>query len=60
MWELTYLLFSLFLWAKLITHTLSFYDRNAFTVVLGFVCAQFLVDWVSGMLHWACDTWGRF
>ena len=29
-------------------------------VVLGFIIAQFLVDFVSGMLHWACDTWGRF
>ena len=28
--------------------------------MLGFVIAQFLVDWVSGMLHWACDTWGEF
>ena len=59
-WELSYLLFSLYLWARLISHTVSYYDHNAFCVVLGFICAQFLVDWVSGMLHWACDTWGRF
>ena len=29
-------------------------------MVFGFIVAQLLVDWVSGMLHWACDTWGEF
>ena len=58
--ELSFLLFSLYLWVKLIFHTVSYYDHNAFCVVLGFIFAQLLADWISGMFHWACDTWGKF
>lgn len=29
-------------------------------VVIGFILAQFVVDFASGILHWACDTWGEF
>jgi uncharacterized protein (DUF2164 family) len=46
------------IWLKLIHHTISEYNQDALSVVFGFVIAQFLVDFVSGMLHWACDTWG--
>lgn len=28
--------------------------------VLGFIIAQFFVDFVSGIIHWAADTWGQF
>lgn len=51
---------TLCIWAKLIQHTIFYYNQNALSVVVGFIVAQFLVDYVSGMLHWACDTWGRF
>ena len=59
-WELSFLIFTLCLWTKLILHAISYYDHNPFCVIAGFIIAQFLVDWVSGMLHWACDTWGKF
>jgi ubiquitin-conjugating enzyme E2 variant len=58
--ELSFLIFTLLLWAKLIQHTLAHYTQAPLTVVLGFILAQFIVDFVSGMLHWACDTWGHF
>jgi ubiquitin-conjugating enzyme E2 variant len=29
-------------------------------VVIGLVAALFFVDFISGMLHWAADTWGKF
>lgn len=54
------MIFTLCLWVKLIQHTISYYNQNPMTVVLGFIIAQFLVDFISGMLHWACDTWGQF
>jgi hypothetical protein len=59
-WELCFLIFTLCLWSKLIHHTLSYYNHNPISVVAGFVIAQFLVDFVSGMVHWAADTWGHF
>ena len=60
LWELTFLIFTVCIWVKLIQHTVSYYHQNPIAVVLGFIIAQFLVDFVSGMLHWACDTWDRF
>jgi hypothetical protein len=48
--------FTLILWYKLTFDTI----QNHITplpVVLGFICAEFLVDFISGFLHWACDTW---
>jgi hypothetical protein len=49
--------FTLFLWWKLVERTLVDHVGPA-PVVIGFVAASFLVDFVSGLLHWACDTWG--
>jgi ubiquitin-conjugating enzyme E2 variant len=54
------LIFVLCIWFKLIVHTITYYNQNAISVVAGFIIAQFLVDFISGMLHWACDTWGHF
>ena len=59
LFELSFLLATLVIWGKLIYHTISF-QSSPLAVVFGFVIAQFLVDWISGMLHWACDTWGKF
>jgi hypothetical protein len=51
--------FTLILWAKLVSKTVE--DRQTpLAPVIGFIIAQFLVDFVSGILHWACDTWGQF
>lgn len=58
-WEVTYLSFTLLLWGKLIYATLQ-YHSGPLPVVIGFIIAQFLVDFVSGLLHWAADTWGKF
>ncbi len=58
--ELCFLIFTLCIWSKLIQHTISYYNQNPICVVAGFIVAQFLVDFVSGILHWACDTWGHF
>ena len=50
---------TLMLWAKLLFKTIE-YHQSPLIPVLGFIIAQFLVDFVSGILHWACDTWGQF
>ena len=47
------------LWTKLVITTIS-YHSTPLAPVLGFIAAQFIVDFASGMLHWACDTWGKF
>jgi ubiquitin-conjugating enzyme E2 variant len=51
--------FTLYLWWKLVQATLEYHIGPA-PVVIGFVAAEFVVDFVSGLLHWACDTWGEF
>jgi len=58
-WEVSYLSFTLLLWAKLIDATIALH-AGPLPVLLGFIIAQFLVDFVSGLLHWAADTWGKF
>lgn len=58
-WEASYLGFTILLWYKLIVETVQ-YHSGPLPTLLGFIGAQFLVDFVSGMLHWACDTWGKF
>ena len=58
--ELAFLIFSGCLWLKLIAHTVGYYNNTPLVVVAGFIISQFLVDFISGMLHWACDSWGKF
>jgi hypothetical protein len=53
------MIFTLALWAKL-TLTAVEHRQTPLTPVLGFIFAQFVVDFASGILHWACDTWGQF
>ena len=45
------------LWGMLIVETVSRHT-DPLPTVLGLVIAQFLVDYVSGFMHWAGDTWG--
>jgi hypothetical protein len=59
LFELSYMSFTLYLWWKLV-QSLVAVQTGPLPVVLGFIFAQFLVDFVSGILHWACDTWGEF
>lgn len=54
------MLFNLYLWLKLVYYTISYYNKDPIYVVAGFIIAQFFVDFISGFLHWGCDTWGRF
>ena len=58
-WEMSYLTFSFVLWYFLIQETVKDH-KGPLPVVLGFIAANFFVDWISGMLHWAADTWGHF
>jgi len=51
--------FTLFIWWKLAEETIAHHIGPA-PVVIGFIMAEFVVDFVSGILHWACDTWGEF
>lgn len=57
--ESSYLIFAAFLWLTLIRETISLHN-GPLPTLLGFILAQFLVDFISGVLHWGCDTWGHF
>lgn len=57
--ETSYLFFTMFLWLKLILKTIELHHEPLSTLI-GFVISQFLVDFVSGLVHWGCDTWGKF
>lgn len=58
-WEVSYMMFALYLWYELILKTLL-YHSNPLPVVIGFVVANLFVDFISGVCHWAADTWGKF
>jgi len=45
------------LWSKLVQVTIQSHI-GPLPVIIGFIISEFLVDFVSGLLHWACDTWG--
>lgn len=32
---------------------------DVWLIVLMFVVGQVVTDFVSGMVHWSCDTWGK-
>ncbi len=57
-WELSYLSFSMFLWYRLIQETVALH-QGPLPVLLAFIIAQLFVDFLSGTLHWAADTWGK-
>ena len=48
------------MWLYHIQHSLSASKPDPLSVVIGFVMAQLVVDFISGLMHWACDTWGTF
>ena len=57
--ESTYLTFTLVLWYKLIQETIKLH-QGPLPTVIGFITSQYLVDFISGLVHWGCDTWGKF
>ena len=59
LWEGLYLSITILLWIKLINVTVSDH-YGPLPTVIGFIVAQFLVDFMSGVAHWAGDTWGTF
>lgn len=58
-WEMSYLAFTMFMWAKLVQLTVSNH-AGPLPVVVGFVISQLFVDFISGLAHWGADTWGKF
>lgn len=48
----------MFLWFKLVQETTAFH-AGPLPVVLGFIKAQLFIDFISGLFHWAADTWGK-
>jgi len=56
---MSYLTFSFVLWYFLMVETVQ-YHLGPLPVVIGFIMANFFIDWISGMLHWGADTWGHF
>ena len=59
MFELSYMMFTVGLWAWHIYLTTSS-KPHIITVILAFFGSQLIVDFISGLAHWACDTWGSF
>lgn len=58
-WESFFLSICLLAWYKLVQETIKLHI-GMIPIILGFGFSLLLVDFVSGLIHWACDTWGRF
>lgn len=56
-WESIYLGITMILWFFLVRETIH-HHSDPLSTVIGFVIANYLVDYVSGFVHWAGDTWG--
>lgn len=48
----------MFLWYRLIQETIALH-QGPLPVVLAFIIAQLFIDFISGVFHWAADTWGK-
>jgi ubiquitin-conjugating enzyme E2 variant len=56
-WESIYLAITVILWVMLVRETTANHN-SPLTTLIGFIVSQLLVDYVSGFMHWAGDTWG--
>jgi hypothetical protein len=59
LFELTYMLITLALWAWHLYRSVQV-KQNPVSVIIGFFVGLLTVDFISGLAHWACDTWGTF
>lgn len=54
------IIFTVCLWLYHIKWTLQVPIPGPIFLISGFFISQLIVDFLSGIVHWACDTWGKF